>query len=257
MSRRTARAFTLIELLVVIAIIAILAAILFPVFAQAREKARQATCVSNAKQIGLGISMYAQDFDEMYPFGGGGWGYNPRWDGVIMPYVKNGGNTANTRGVRGMWMCPSRPSYPSGTSERRGYGCNSNIMMWQSSRSMAEIPTPAGTFIAAEGSSLTSADSTGPNQYKPEEWPRLEWTRTDWQVVPPGGWANNNNTNYATADTSCNQCRRPMARHNGGMTVVYCDGHVKWAKASQFLNVTPANPKGWPYGHANNSWDNR
>src|SRR6266699_2776893 len=65
MRKRTG--FTLIELLVVIAIIAILAAILFPVFAQAREKARQATCLSNFKQIGLGVMMYVQDWDETYP----------------------------------------------------------------------------------------------------------------------------------------------------------------------------------------------
>src|SRR5436189_3665924 len=67
-TRRTRRpGFTLIELLVVIAIIAILAAILFPVFAQAREKARQASCLSNVKQLGLALAMYAQDNDEMFP----------------------------------------------------------------------------------------------------------------------------------------------------------------------------------------------
>src|SRR5205809_5026895 len=69
MGRTRRRAFTLIELLVVIAIIAILAAILFPVFAQAREKARQTSCTSNCKQLVTGIMMYAQDHDEMYPRG--------------------------------------------------------------------------------------------------------------------------------------------------------------------------------------------
>src|SRR5690349_15498297 len=94
---RNHRAFTLIELLVVIAIIAILAAILFPVFAQARAKARQAACLSNMKQIGTAVMMYVQDYDETYP---------PSqvsvpapapansvisWPTLIYPYVKNEG----------------------------------------------------------------------------------------------------------------------------------------------------------------------
>jgi len=99
------KAFTLIELLVVIAIIAILAAILFPVFAQARDKARQTSCLSNVKQIALGFMMYKQDYDETLPSayfhknfvtGGGSAGYT-HWSGMINPYVKNWQ----------MYVCPS------------------------------------------------------------------------------------------------------------------------------------------------------
>lgn len=98
------RAFTLIELLVVIAIIAILAAILFPVFAQARERARAVSCVSNLKQIGLGTMMYVQDYDETFPvafpniapINGGTVDVVP-FESMIEPYTKN----------RQMWACPS------------------------------------------------------------------------------------------------------------------------------------------------------
>ncbi len=108
------RGFTLIELLVVIAIVAILAAILFPVFSQAREKARQAACLSHQRQIGLGAQMYAQDYDEVLPRNAyadpprvpeGPHFVNcstPRWMDVIQPYIKN---------VQ-MFNCPSDPFAP-------------------------------------------------------------------------------------------------------------------------------------------------
>ena len=97
------RAFTLIELLVVIAIIAILAAILFPVFARAREKARATACLSNVKQIATGIMIYIQDYDETYPAATNiSRAFNTQWPQLrtlIQPYVKNDA----------IWFCPSEP----------------------------------------------------------------------------------------------------------------------------------------------------
>jgi len=88
--RRSPRGFTLIELLVVIAIIAILAAILFPVFAKAREKARQASCASNEKQMGLATNMYMTDYDNVYPRNSIGSSLGIIWlPGVLDPYTKN------------------------------------------------------------------------------------------------------------------------------------------------------------------------
>src|SRR5438094_2960468 len=114
------RAFTLIELLVVIAIIAILAAILFPVFAQARDKARQATCLSNCKQIGLGHMMYAQDYDETFspsrfnsgsctPSGSAISG--TQWNRRILPYTKN----------EQIFACPSDFTKLAGERQTRSY----------------------------------------------------------------------------------------------------------------------------------------
>jgi prepilin-type N-terminal cleavage/methylation domain-containing protein/prepilin-type processing-associated H-X9-DG protein len=135
--------FTLIELLVVIAIIAILAAILFPVFAQAREKARQAMCISNLKQIGIGWAMYAQDYDENgtpswvksnLDAGGGtvdtsfkavytGTTWGQYWPDLVYPYVKNGNAL---HGGRGIFSCPTIRNFLAtnneGTENGAGWG---------------------------------------------------------------------------------------------------------------------------------------
>lgn len=111
---RNKNGFTLIELLVVIAIIAILAAILFPVFAQAREKARQTTCLSNLKQLGIAFLMYAQDYDETYPLANStpagatpGIG-NVTWLYTVDPYIKTGIEASVAKaGSKSIYVCPS------------------------------------------------------------------------------------------------------------------------------------------------------
>lgn len=118
--RTITRAFTLIELLVVIAIIAILAAILFPVFAQAREKARQTSCLSNEKQLGLGILQYVQDYDEMFPAASSAWADS--WAKTTQPYIKS----------YDVFRCPSegelelRPALVPWAGVGISYGANMN-----------------------------------------------------------------------------------------------------------------------------------
>jgi prepilin-type N-terminal cleavage/methylation domain-containing protein/prepilin-type processing-associated H-X9-DG protein len=253
MLRILRRAFTLIELLVVIAIIAILAAILFPVFAQAREKARSAACLSNTKQMGLGVSMYAQDYDETLPMGGNGGptGAN-RWYHWVAPYTKN----------RQVSICPSAPGQKPGDYDVGGYGCNINVMGWADfpvykgtgpGRRLSEITDPAGTFVISDCSQCKKTVL----KQDPDEWnSHIDASRPscDWQVTPPGAWDNNNYVPYNSHDSWGNESRRPMPRHNQGLNVIYADGHAKWSRLTSFLGPMP---KGWPYGDPNNTWDNR
>ncbi len=145
LSRRHQNAFTLIELLVVIAIIAILAAILFPVFARARENARRSSCQSNLKQIGLGVLQYTQDYDETLP--PGALAYGPGgitlWNGMIQPYVKS----------TQLFSCPSsdvKPHFNFGdtpASDGNAYGLP---YYFDAIRPIASLNNVAATIFAGE-----------------------------------------------------------------------------------------------------------
>jgi len=145
------RGFTLIELLVVIAIIAILAAILFPVFARAREKARQTSCLSNLKQIGLGAVMYAQDYDERWVIYRLGSGHVPNlfWPQLVEPYMKN----------EQIMQCPSRGDRSWEYGINYVHGCG---------RPLAKMPKPAETLAFCDNQhQLAYCPCTGPAGYTP------------------------------------------------------------------------------------------
>ena len=159
MQKQGKRGFTLIELLVVIAIIAILAAILFPVFAQARAKARGVSCLSNTKQLGLSYNMYVQDFDETGPNGrNGGW----EWYTELQPYIKNisllycpdrtdGSPHTQGSGTNG------RSSGPYQLSHYVGYGYNWGPIGWRGGGLLGrQHPDPATGGTALDGVALAA-----------------------------------------------------------------------------------------------------
>ena len=221
--RRSRSAFTLIELLVVIAIIAILAAILFPVFAQAREKARQTSCLSNLKQLGTGFTMYAQDFDEMLcpPFNGTANSPDAfTWDRLMQPYVKNWG----------LIQCPSDSSSNENTTPftggpiRRSYTMPSHLgWEWSPNRvfavSLAEIPFPAHTVQLFERNNCNS-----------------------W----PNGW------NSCSVSDGSNEW---AYRHSQMSNVVYIDGHAKAHQGDPRNNKFAILPgyRCWPWRAANSA----
>ena len=242
---RIRRGFTLIELLVVIAIIAILAAILFPAFARARENARRASCQSNLKQIGLGILQYTQDYDEKFvnlstnQGGGGGWA------GKLYPYVKSAQ----------IFVCPSTrvvdtsdssyKDYPIGAN----YGLNNNLASAAIGKSLSSVSAAASTVLLCEqitgrtagGVPAASVNLTDPNE---------DFTATfnGYNVVGQGNaacgtWGNLPQTGTLGGRANVNFGKLGCWNHDpdlfstpihfDGSNFLAVDGHVKWLKPGQ------------------------
>jgi prepilin-type N-terminal cleavage/methylation domain-containing protein/prepilin-type processing-associated H-X9-DG protein len=210
--RTIKRGFTLIELLVVIAIIAILAAILFPVFSQVRDKARSSSCLSNCRQIGMAFMMYAQDYEENLPLTTFPVASNS-WTDTVQAYIRN----------RGIFRCPSDGSTNwdtplSGESDvrRASYFLNAWMAGSNSYGRLSTVSSPASVIYMAE-----SADNVTRDHFHPFHW----------------GAPSERNSAFMqslTWDTP-RGCTRELAleRHQGGFTVAYADGHAKWVKWSQ------------------------
>jgi len=241
-SRRSS-GFTLIELLVVIAIIAILAAILFPVFATAREKARSAACVSNLDQLSLAMLQYVQDYNEHYPYSiSTNWtpAGSSDWSTAIWPYVKSSG----------VYMCPDDLSQTGpgwvpyngatynavfGGGGSPSYGINDNAFpaSWETSApynglvtTMSEIYKPDQLVLFAD----SAPDSGNPQDL------------VEWNANLPTTWGptdNNLSAGGCPGATPCVPCTELVygtnsnaggcpARHSDGDNFAWCDGHVKW-----------------------------
>jgi prepilin-type N-terminal cleavage/methylation domain-containing protein/prepilin-type processing-associated H-X9-DG protein len=219
--RKAARAgFTLIELLVVIAIIAILAAILFPVFAKAREKARQTNCLSNLKQLGLAAMQYCNDYDETYPFVIVATGNKQPYGGVtsivgeLSPYTKSAG----------VWKCPSQQgtglsqvsTFP-GMDCPIHYACNEELLgIWMVTLNIVHV--------------INLASMTRPSDTV---------MIFDWNALA----ADNGRTRYATYmagfeyDWYVSAMPAMTKTHNEGMNVTFADGHAKCVKGTMITGT--------------------
>ncbi len=216
--RNRVRGFTLIELLVVIAIIAILAAILFPVFARARENARRASCQSNLKQIGLAVMQYSQDYDELYPYapwGGGNAG--TRALGLLTePYHKSSQ----------LWRCPSDSqssgavwtpnSVPAGRYPYQNVSYGYNIWYFSGplnnnnpvSLAKPQNAAQLGLVMGSWGDNAFIIDNVDTQDYAPP-------ARIEGSLQSP-------NSNVREG-------------HLGGGNFLYADGHVKWVKSQNLM----------------------
>ncbi len=270
---RRFQGFTLIELLVVIAIIAILAAILFPVFAQAREKARAITCVSNLKEIGLAENMYIQDYDETFTCGWGGPGLDAQhcmWRYSLYPYVKMGGGSLTKSpydstgwGNQGIFVCPDQPASQQSYGPT-GYGMNS-YSLTQGYQvlpggndgfpgvALATIIQPANLAAFADTGGGMGSPQLDPHFSDGDDsCPGNPGPCAGSAKVPTGPWQFNPTVWVETwspdwefsvpgnggRDWAYGFAHRPIPRHSGHtqVNVTFADGHTKALNGS-FMNA--------------------
>lgn len=259
------KAFTLIELLIVIAIIAIIAAIIFPVFARVREKARQASCSSNMRQLGLGFLQYTQDYDENYPAGSQGF-LGQGWAGIIYPYVKSAG----------VYKCPDDSTAPRKNgnviSYPVSYAGNLNILRPdgsgapddpQAGLSLASLTSPVKTVLLCEVQGIY-APVTDPLERNGANGMASSVTRgSEGGSVYPYANSTIGEGQLATGCLGGEDCRpvgsgpgntgfaAKLGRHTNGSNYAMADGHVKWLRGSQVSSGPTAptedcNPDGSP-----------
>lgn len=216
MLTKVKKGFTLIELLVVIAIIAILAAILFPVFARARENARRASCQSNLKQIGLGFKQYVQDYDERYPQLGTG-GSVESWGIALQPYLKS----------EQIYQCPSETTGPAAGADLATRGATTNFTDYFYNSAMAgvnesQLTQIAQTIMNGEGTSGNSASASNGGT-----------TAGPTVTMEANGALTLGSTGSAQ-------------RHLEGANYGFADGHVKWLRQTAPLNSNGITTGGRP-----------